>query len=239
MTMRHSPIMLPPRGSGIPRSWYDQVTAIINTVFHISGSGPVNVQFIPGIGTTISLDTSRAFKRDAIPVRLTSRHSTDKHKAAWEEVERTSDGEWQTKDGGLKGEAGEDPAHEVNKSPGFHVGSDDGDVVWIRRVETVKASDSNDSPHQWIFDVASKVFPVKLDQTGGSNGNDKTQASYTYDMMDLDEAGDLATALTPEKARPDAGKLEHGDGKVGLGYMNEDNEPKLYDGNETLDGSAC
>lgn len=84
------------------------------------------------------------------------------------------------------------------------------------------------------------LFPVQIDQTGGSAGDTTTQCSFTYTVRDL-QGYQLGTGMTPLKRRPTIGKMSAVDPSYGwgVGFYDTDGTFKLWDANETLATAAC
>lgn len=83
------------------------------------------------------------------------------------------------------------------------------------------------------------MFPVKVEQTGGSAGDKTTQCSFTYDVKDV-SGYVLGEDLTPRKARPAVGKLAApAADSYGTGFYAADGSFQLFDANETLAPSGC
>lgn len=77
------------------------------------------------------------------------------------------------------------------------------------------------------------MFPVQIDQTGGSAGDATTQCSYTYTVRDL--AGyQLGTGMTPLKRRPALGAMSPVDPSYGwgVGFYDYSGTFNLWDANE-------
>lgn len=79
------------------------------------------------------------------------------------------------------------------------------------------------------------VFPVDLTQTGGSNGNKTTAATWTYTVNDLD-GNELGTAVSPLKVRPNGTMTA---ATKGIAYYDEDGNLVLYDTNERYGTGGC
>jgi hypothetical protein len=80
------------------------------------------------------------------------------------------------------------------------------------------------------------IFAVNLTQTGGSNGNASTSATWTYTAKTLDNSTTLGTVLSPQKSRP------HGTmtaATLGSGYYNSSNAFTLYEALETPGTGTC
>lgn len=84
------------------------------------------------------------------------------------------------------------------------------------------------------------LFPVQVDQTGGSAGNATTQCSFTYTVRDL-SGYQIGTGMTPLKRRPAVGAMSAVDPSFGwgTGFYDTDGTFKLWDANETLLSEAC
>lgn len=74
------------------------------------------------------------------------------------------------------------------------------------------------------------IFAVNLTENSGSNGNQTSTPSWTYDITDLN-GNSLGTDLTPKKQRRN-GYFVSGDGKIGLAYYDETDTIQLFDANE-------
>jgi len=82
------------------------------------------------------------------------------------------------------------------------------------------------------------VFPVKVTQTGGSNGNASAAATYTYTVKNI--AGDsIGTAIALARPRP-YGKVtvQSADG-YGIAFWGSDGLLKLWDAGEIPDTATC
>ena len=112
---------------------------------------------------------------------------------------------------------------------------ENGEIVWLRR----GVLDSSDNQN-YVFEGSNlgTMFAVDLTQTGGSAGDKSTQASWTYTAKSL-SGETLGTGLTPKRQRPTVGKMQSGNGTVGLGYYDASGNFQLYDANEALDSAAC
>ena len=88
----------------------------------------------------------------------------------------------------------------------------------------------------------AELYPVYVYKDGGSVGNETTQCSVTYTVLDFATEESVATGKTPEKARPALGMLDVADDlankRVGWAY-NTSGTFKLWDANETLEVESC
>ena len=76
---------------------------------------------------------------------------------------------------------------------------------------------------------------VNLSQTGGSNGNASTAATWTYNVTDV-FGGSLGTAMSPEFPRPKGTMTA---ATVGLGYYNTSGDFVLYQAAEKPGTGSC
>jgi hypothetical protein len=88
----------------------------------------------------------------------------------------------------------------------------------------------------------STLFPVKLEKTGGEQGDDKTAASWTYKVTDALSDEKLEEDVDPTESpnqwkRPSIGAMT----EATFGYAHYDNDDKLVLGwiNETLQLEKC
>jgi hypothetical protein len=79
--------------------------------------------------------------------------------------------------------------------------------------------------------LANALFAVDLTEDGGSDGDASNPPNYTYTATSLDGNTTHGTGLTPKKQRVN-GSFASGDGEVGLGYFDENENFQLYDANE-------
>lgn len=83
---------------------------------------------------------------------------------------------------------------------------------------------------------AGTIFRVALTQTGGSNGNKTTAASWTYTAKDLAAGVNLGTGLSPERSRP---KGTRSAATIGIGYYDGVGVFHLYEADETPGRNDC
>jgi hypothetical protein len=110
-----------------------------------------------------------------------------------------------------------------------------GDYVQGRLIG--RYSDGTDTP-PWLIIVNSYpkgLFPVKVTQTGGSNGNKTTAASYTYTVNDLNN-DQLGTSIALAKSRP-YGLVTAGS-TYGLAFY-DGSTLKLWDAGEYPGSGGC
>ncbi|HBT75587.1 MAG TPA: hypothetical protein DEB39_01385, partial [Planctomycetaceae bacterium] len=88
----------------------------------------------------------------------------------------------------------------------------------------------------------STLFPVKLEQTGGEQGDNKKVASWKYTVTDALTDEKLEEDVDPTESphrwkRPNLGAI----GAATFGYAHYDNDDKLVLGwiNEVLEVAAC
>lgn len=92
--------------------------------------------------------------------------------------------------------------------------------------------------------LVGEVFAVLVWRDGGaSDGNKTTQCNRTYEVKTLDSAVTLGEDMTPNKVRPNVGRMQtppvDGAGVVGEGYREADGTFCLYDANECIYAEAC
>jgi len=87
------------------------------------------------------------------------------------------------------------------------------------------------------------LFEVEVQKDGGSAGDKTTQCSFTYTIRLPSASVNLATGLTPTRARPSAGMLAaiavDPSWGIGWAYIDAAGELQLWDANETLAPEAC
>jgi len=101
-----------------------------------------------------------------------------------------------------------------------------------------------DPEPELLTEVRWQIFAVLVWRDGGTTDGDKThQCDRTYAAKTLDSAKTHGTELTPDKTRPNVGRMNvpstTGDGVVGLGYCNASGAFCLYDANECIYAEAC
>ena len=90
--------------------------------------------------------------------------------------------------------------------------------------------------------IPTCVFPVKLTQTGGSQGDEKKVASWTYDVIDPFTDKTLEKYVNPTSSphqwkRPSVGYIIKA--TFGYAHYNKDNDLVLGWINEQLDQASC
>lgn len=108
-----------------------------------------------------------------IVARITEADGTEYE---WVEVELSVDNEWADKTDGLTSEILA-PAQELNLSEAVPVDS----IVQIFSA----LGGTGETTYWFVYASPSVMFPVKVQQTGGTNGSAATTASYTYTVRTL------------------------------------------------------
>lgn len=87
---------------------------------------------------------------------------------------------------------------------------------------------------------ASGLFAVRVEQTGGSDGNSTTAASWTYTVRDVSSTVTLGTVVAVARPRPN-GLMTYQSGSTGFGvaFYDDDGTLKLWDAGEVPTTGAC
>jgi len=87
---------------------------------------------------------------------------------------------------------------------------------------------------------ASGLFAVRVEWTGGSDGNSTTAASWTYTVRDVSGTATLGTVVGVERPRPN-GKMTYQSGSTGFGvaFYDDDGTLRLWDAGEVPTTGAC
>lgn len=168
-----------------------------------------------------------------ITAKLTSRGtggSTSLY--AWSQVRRDS-GTWTIVSNGLTGTVSERPAVALSASA---TDQTDSIVVLVRTV----LNDGTDTLPCWVIAGVAlppgTLFRVNLSQTGGSQGNKTTAASWTYTATSL-EGATLGTGLSPEWPREPGRRTT---AVAGMGYFDSSENFVLSVAFEVrLTGAVC
>ena len=156
----------------------------------------------------------------------------------WVEVELDVDGAWSEKVDGLTSDVLE-PTQELNLS-------EDVPVDTIIQIFTALGG-TGETTYWFSYTVPAQdsMFPVKVQQTGGSNGTSTTPASYTYTVRTLAWNGTsggetLGTGVAVVRPRAD-GLVTVQSGSIGYGVAFYDGLTlKLWDAGEIPDtGTDC
>lgn len=134
---------------------------------------------------------------NSMMIRLTSRDSTEKNKAAWTEQEfNPTSNVWQNKSGGQTGTTSDNPAIEKRGNPGF-IASASGDVV-----EATPMVDANgDAFMSFEVDrVFTGIVVNSAGDAGGGAGGGGNNCTFVYTVKTLD-ATVIGTSLTPTRSR--------------------------------------
>ncbi|QNN23535.1 hypothetical protein HED60_15040 [Planctomycetales bacterium ZRK34] len=173
-------------------------------------------------------------------VRLIGEPETKRYN--FREQRTASDGvSWEDRPGGIASvqTSGMDNVNQtcvaIHLQTGLPTSASDGAVGLLLEVYTY----TGDREYVFVGPMIGTVFAVNLTEDGGSDGDESTQASYTYTAKSLDDAFTFGTVLTPKKQRPSVGTVTSGDGLVGLGYYDDDGDFQLYDANEVKTWEVC
>lgn len=107
-----------------------------------------------------------------------------------------------------------------------------GDIVRVH-----PGTDSSGQPFWWFVSASPVVFPVRITTDGGSNGDQESQASYTYTVVSLGGL-ELGTEMTPLEARPSVGAITRGTNTFGMGFF-DGSTFHLLSAFEVPDSEAC
>lgn len=99
-------------------------------------------------------------------------------------------------------------------------------------------SEDTDGTARWQFSLnVPGFFPVKVSQTGGSNGNKTTAASYTYTVTTMDGNTTLGEDVAVAKTRPN-GTMTAGS-SYGMAFYDENGDIQLWDAGEVEGTGGC
>ena len=112
------------------------------------------------------------------------------------------------------------------------------DIVELNPVMT------NNEDRIWVVGphLPRMLFAVDISQSGGQDGSNTAQASWTYTASVLDGGAQLGANLEPLKQRPAKGRITPGGGtgsEVGIGYLEQDRTFQLFDPNEVPTVEEC
>lgn len=153
---------------------------------------------------------------------------------AWTEQGQTAATTWANLPGGRSGTTSVNPAYELNGNQSLMTNT----LVWMH-----EEIDTTGALRYW-FVLPNCLFPVKVQQTGGSNGSKTTAASYTYTARSLPWNGTsggvtLGTGLSLARPRPN-GKVTVQSGSTGYGVGFYDGLTfKLWDAGEVPGTIGC
>lgn len=147
---------------------------------------------------------------------------------AWTEQYQIDATTWADLPDGRSGTTSVNPAYELNGSQSIATNT----LVWI----TQNTDDSGTV--RYTFVSPAVMFPVKVEQTGGSDGNNTTAASYTYTVRSLTGAT-LGTGVAQVRPRPN-GAVTVQAGSTGYGVAFYDGlNLRLWDAGEIPQTQVC
>lgn len=153
---------------------------------------------------------------------------------AWTEQALIGGGVWADAPDGRSGTTSVNPAYELNGNQSAAANT---------LVVMYEEADAGGTIRYW-FVLPNCFFPVKVQQTGGSNGSKTTTASYTYTARSLPWNGTsggvtLGTGLSLARPRPN-GKVTVQSGSTGYGVGFYDGLTfKLWDAGEVPGTIGC
>jgi formylglycine-generating enzyme required for sulfatase activity len=176
-----------------------------------------------------------------IPVQLTAAGSVT-GSYQWREMEWGNDEQsWHVKyNGRTHADLGE--AREVNNTGGLTTGTSS-PTVFITPSPNIRTDMDGEV---WEFTVSGSagLFPVKVQQTGGSNGTNTTAATYTYTVRSIAWNGStggstLGTGVAVTRPRMNgAVTVQSGSTGYGVAFM-DGSTLVLWDAGEKLNTAGC
>jgi hypothetical protein len=98
---------------------------------------------------------------------------------------------------------------------------------------------------RYVRITPDRMFPVKVEKDGGSDGTKSTAASWTYTVKNINETTSLGTAVAVTRPRPNglmtcqAGTFVGGTAGYGVGFYDEEGTFILWDAGEVPTTAAC
>ena len=190
-------IIAPRRGRIITSRFLTTLAATANTRRNLSGGYGVNARETRN-GTILEPKLPRRVgrKTGTVTAILTSRDTTNKHIAAWSEVEINDVGTASILLGGRTGTPTDEPAIELSKNPfAFSPDPVSGDIVQLER------RTSSTGKIFWAMDHSFlSTFQAFVKNDGGVAGDSTTDCTFTYEILTIDSVT-INTGLTPKRPR--------------------------------------